>query len=249
MDELVFIEKDRVLTNSLLVAKKFGKSHKRVMQDIRDLGCSSFFGGHNFVPSSYMSKQNKELPMYVMTKDGFTLLVMGYTGETSMRFKEEYISAFNNMESMLNSDAYILMRAQQILQKSLEESKQMVKQLEKQSKQQQSIIEAQIPKVEYANNILNSLNTYTTIQIAKELNCSAQQLNHILQSHGVIEKKGGIWIATDSYVGKGYLTVKCYPYRGSSNRERTNFGVVWTEAGRNFVHTLILNLYKSVRLL
>ena len=104
---------------------------------------------------------------------------------------------------------------------------------------QERIIELQAPKVEYAENILNSTNTYTTAQIAKELEMSAQRLNFTLNSHGVIEKKGGIWMATESYAVKGYLTVKSYPYRGSSNRERTNFGTVWTEAGRMFIHSLI----------
>lgn len=100
-------------------------------------------------------------------------------------------------------------------------------------------LEAQAPKVEYADNILNSTTTYTTTQIAKELGLSAQHLNFTLKSHGVIEKKGGIWTATEAYIGKGYLTVKSYPYRGSSTRERTNFGTVWTEAGRIFIHSLI----------
>ena len=105
--------------------------------------------------------------------------------------------------------------------------------------EQEKIIEVQVPKVEYADNILGSTSTYTTTQIAKELNISAQHLNFMLQSSGVIEKKGGIWTATESYVAKGYITLKSYPYRGSSNRERTNFGTVWTEAGRKFIHSLV----------
>lgn len=105
--------------------------------------------------------------------------------------------------------------------------------------EQIELLEVQAPKVEYADNILNSTATYTTTQIAKELGVSAQYLNFTLKSNGVIEKKGGIWTATEDYVGKGYLTVKSYPYRGSSNRERTNFGTVWTEAGRKFIHSLI----------
>ena len=105
--------------------------------------------------------------------------------------------------------------------------------------EQIELLEVQAPKVEYADNILNSATTYTTTEIAKELGISAQYLNFTLKSSGVIEKKGGIWTATEKYIGKGYLTVKSYPYRGSSNRERTNFGTVWTEAGRKFIHSLV----------
>jgi len=105
MDNLVFHGADnQALTNSLLVAEKFGKEHKRVMQDIREMGCSALFREHNFVLSSYLSRQNKETPMYVMTKDGFTLLVMSYTGEKAMKFKEDYIAAFNAMEKAIKED-------------------------------------------------------------------------------------------------------------------------------------------------
>ena len=105
MNILVFRGADnRALTNSLLVAEKFGKEHKRVMQDIREMGCSALFREHNFVLSSYLSRQNKEMPMYVMTKDGFTLLVMSYTGEKAMKFKEDYIAAFNAMEKAIKED-------------------------------------------------------------------------------------------------------------------------------------------------
>ena len=90
MKELVFKgEGNQALTNSLLVAEKFGKEHRRVMQDIRELGCSEEFRLHNFVQSSYINSQNKEMPMIIMTKDGFTLLAMGYTGDMAMKFKEE----------------------------------------------------------------------------------------------------------------------------------------------------------------
>ena len=102
MNNLVFRGADnQALTNSLLVAEKFGKEHKRVMQDIREMGCSALFREHNFVLSSYLSRQNKETPMYVMTKDGFTLLVMSYTGEKAMKFKEDYTRALSDMNQRI----------------------------------------------------------------------------------------------------------------------------------------------------
>lgn len=51
--------------------------------------------------SSYINAQNKKQPMYLVTRDGFTLLVMGYTGEKAMKFKEAYIKQFNAMEKSL----------------------------------------------------------------------------------------------------------------------------------------------------
>jgi phage regulator Rha-like protein len=71
------------------------------LRDIRGLGCSDEFRLSNFGESVYINSQNKKQPMAIMTRDGFTLLVMGYTGELAMRFKEAYIKQFNSMEKVL----------------------------------------------------------------------------------------------------------------------------------------------------
>lgn len=89
------------IVTSLDIAETFEKEHKRVLQDIRELECSEDFRQHNFVQSSYVNSQNKKQPMYYVTRDGFTLLAMGYTGEKAMKFKEGYIRQFNAMEKLL----------------------------------------------------------------------------------------------------------------------------------------------------
>lgn len=82
MSDLVFKgENNQVLTNSLLVAKEFGKVHAKVMRDIENLNCSEEFRLANFGNSSFKNEQGKEFPMFTMTKDGFSFLVMGYTGK------------------------------------------------------------------------------------------------------------------------------------------------------------------------
>lgn len=92
---------ERTVVSSLDIAKTFGKEHRRVLQDIREIGCSEEFRLHNFVQSSYENSQGKQQPMFLVTRDGFVLLAMGYTGELAMRFKEAYIKQFNAMESAL----------------------------------------------------------------------------------------------------------------------------------------------------
>ena len=95
--------------SSLFVAECFGKSHKDVLRDIRNLtatdsGLSEKFGRQNFKLSSYRNKQNKKQPCYYMTHDGFTLLIMGYTGQKAVKLKEEYIEngGIANIGSDLN---------------------------------------------------------------------------------------------------------------------------------------------------
>ena len=96
-----FGREERVACTSLDVAETFGKEHKNVLRDIRDLGCSAEFNRINFEPISYTDSMNRKQDAYIMTRDGFTLLVMGYTGKTAMKFKEAYIAQFNAMEAAL----------------------------------------------------------------------------------------------------------------------------------------------------
>ena len=105
MTDLVFKGRnDQVLTNSLLVAEKFGKEHKHVVDAIRELiqGCAETSADPMFVETIYVNEQNRqEYPMFVMNRDGFTLLAMGFTGKKALKFKLDYIAAFNAMERSL----------------------------------------------------------------------------------------------------------------------------------------------------
>ncbi|WP_363323960.1 Rha family transcriptional regulator [uncultured Oscillibacter sp.] len=96
-----FGHEERAICTSLDVAETFGKEHKHVLRDIRELGCSAGFNQSNFGPISYTDSMNRQQEAIVMTRDGFTLLVMGYTGELAMKFKEAYIKQFNAMEAAL----------------------------------------------------------------------------------------------------------------------------------------------------
>ena len=96
-----FGREERAGCTSLDVAETFGKEHKHVLRDIRELGCSEEFNRSNFGPISYTDSMNRKQDAVAMTRDGFTLLVMGYNGELAMKFKEGYIKQFNAMEAAL----------------------------------------------------------------------------------------------------------------------------------------------------
>lgn len=104
---LVSVSNDRVVTTSLQVAEYFGKEHKNVLKAIREIDCDPHFTQLNFEPCMYISELKngvkRELPMYYITRDGFTLLAMGFTGKKAMQFKIAYINAFNQMEEILRS--------------------------------------------------------------------------------------------------------------------------------------------------
>ena len=107
MNEIVFRgTNDQALTNSLLVAKSFGKEHKHVLDSIRKLieGCAEISADPMFKETTYVNEQNGQAyPMYLMNRDGFTLLVMDFKGKRAMQFKLEYIKAFNSMEAQIKA--------------------------------------------------------------------------------------------------------------------------------------------------
>ncbi len=82
-------DKGRSLTTSLIVAEIFGKDHRKVCHDIEELSCSEEFNKTNFGRITYTDSMNREQRAYEMTKDGFSFLVMDYTGECNGNIKDQ----------------------------------------------------------------------------------------------------------------------------------------------------------------
>ena len=99
----VSLHSGRPATTSLEVAKFFGKQHQRVMRSIDDLRSNTpeSFSASNFGRAEYSDEQGKPRPMFILYRDGFMLLVMGYTGKKALAMKLAYIEAFNRMEEEL----------------------------------------------------------------------------------------------------------------------------------------------------
>ncbi len=103
LNELTMNRHDEAVTSSLLVAEKFHKRHPDVLRRIRQLeddlrseqNCTD---QKMFFKSYYTDVQNKHEPIYYMNRDGFSLLVMGFTGADALKWKLNYIKAFNEME-------------------------------------------------------------------------------------------------------------------------------------------------------
>ncbi len=97
----VSLHDGRPATTSLEVARFFGKQHQHVIRDITGLtdNCPESFSASNFGRASYLDEQAKNRPMYIIHRDGFMLLVMGYTGKKALALKLAYIEAFNHMEA------------------------------------------------------------------------------------------------------------------------------------------------------
>lgn len=116
INELVQVENEQVVTDSRKVAEVFGKEHKHVLDSIRQILVAENSATKFFYETEHEYRGQK-FPMYLMNRDGFSLLVMGFTGAKAMKWKIKYIEAFNTMEKLL--------KEQQRPAKPLDVTKQM----------------------------------------------------------------------------------------------------------------------------
>lgn len=93
-----------VYASSREVAEDFGKRHDHVLESIRDIvkNLAPENSVVKYFIESYFKNRGREYPEYKLTKDGFTLLAMGFTGSEALKFKIDYMNKFNEMESQLS---------------------------------------------------------------------------------------------------------------------------------------------------
>lgn len=92
-----------ITATSLQIAEHFGKRHADVLRAIKRLECSKDFTERNFALSDFCDSTGRKLPMFCITRDGFAMLAMGFTGKDAARWREAYITAFNAMEVKLRA--------------------------------------------------------------------------------------------------------------------------------------------------
>lgn len=103
---------------SVDIAHNFGKAHKDVLRaiDAARENCGAEFDQRNFAPIEYLDGKGRKYRAFELTRDGFSLVCMGFTGAEAMRWKVAYIDAFGQMERALasvgNPDAVSAMRAE-----------------------------------------------------------------------------------------------------------------------------------------
>lgn len=235
----------RDVTTSLIVSQVFGKEHSKVCRDIENLSCSASFNAANFGVIEYTDSRGRVQKAYQMTKDGFSFLVMGYTGDKAGEFKEQFINEFNKREMMLKSDDYILARSQEILHNRLQLAEKQLELAQETITTQNEQLKLQAPKVKYVDDVLQSVNTYTSTQMSKELGMrEAEQLHKMLKEKGVMFKQSGQWMLTAKYCEHGYTKPRTHQFTRNDGSVGTSTTTVWTEKGRVFLHNMF-NLKKA----
>ena len=98
MSELVTLYKNQLVTDSRQVAEHFGKQHKHVIKAVENIKAENSALTQMFYETSYTAGTGKHYKMYLMNRDGFSLLVMGFTGKAALKWKLKLLEAFNAME-------------------------------------------------------------------------------------------------------------------------------------------------------
>lgn len=201
MKELVFKgESNQVLTSSLLVADKFGKNHKHVLDAIRELISSAEKSAvlKMFVPSTYIASNNKENPMFIMNRDGFTLLAMGFTGEKALQFKLEYINAFNKMEEAIKNGGFNVPKSFREALLLAAEQQEVIENQQKQIEEKNAKIEADKPKVLFSEAVSASNKSILVRELAKLITQNGYQIGE-KQLYERLRKAGYLCSSGESY--------------------------------------------------
>lgn len=102
MNEIILsTQNGEPVVSSRQIAESFGKEHRNVIQSIENISAENSAVTQMFFKTTYTAGTGKSYPMYLMNRDGFSLLVMGFTGKAALEWKLKYIAAFNEMEKKL----------------------------------------------------------------------------------------------------------------------------------------------------
>jgi anti-repressor protein len=207
MNEIVFIENDRVLTDSLMVAEVFGKDHNKVMRDIRsqvkklEEAGEEQFSLSNFGQSDYKNERGKVYQKLLLTEDAFTLVTMSYTTVEAMKFKIKYINEFNRMKSLVGNK-----NSQFSVPATFAEALRL-------AADQHEKIEVLTPKAESFDHFISGENYQKMNDVAKSLGVGRNKLFAFLREEEILMKDNTPY---QRYINSGYFVVKEIPIKGKS---------------------------------
>lgn len=139
----------------------------------------------------------------------------------------------------------IMARALTIAQATLSKREERLKQLEAQTEQQQATIKIQTeeikksaPKVSYYDNHLQSVNTLTSTQVAKQIGMDAEKLHRKMKEIGILYKQSGQWLLYSPFSTWGLHATRTQTYTRNDGSIGTSVYTVWTTKGIRFIHAL-----------
>lgn len=234
MDNLVRVENNEVVVGSRQVAENFGKRHDNVLRDIENvMGLLNFEETPKmFYKTTYEHPQNhQKYTEYLMNKEGFTLLVMGFTGKVAIEWKIKYINAFNEMEKQLR-EAHQISPAEQMA-RGLLAAKELLDEANK-------TIAIMQPKAEFYDAVADTNNYLSMEEVAKILNIKEigrNTLFWILRYEKVLQDGCNKNIPYQKYMKYFKLIERKYPTPDGKIKIKTQTRV--NQKGVDFIRKLV----------
>lgn len=220
MKDLVFKGANNlVLTNSLLVAQKFGKRHSDVIRSIekllnvedKSLNAKMRLA---FESTSYDDITGKSNPMYIMNEKGFSILVMGWNGVNSLKFKDEFYDAFDNMRRVLTNEQPKQMSQLEILQMSIN---QLVSQERRIAMIEEKVANMEKERIENTQKLLEAETSTNSVPEIKLRDKVRQLVNQYSAATDI--KQQDVWrkIYQNLYYGFG-ISINAYKKKDKQNK-------------------------------
>ena len=199
MEALVKVENNQIVTDSRSVAEHFGKRHNDVTEVIRKLLATEKSVTKMFHESKF-EYRGQEFPMYLMNRDGFSLLVMGFTGKKALEWKLKYIDAFNEMEKQLVDKNTLALPD---FTNPVEAARAWANEYEA---KQKALTENAVmkPKADFYDTVANTESLFSMADVAKTLDMGIgrNKLFAFLRDKGILDKDNHPY---QKYVDAGYM--------------------------------------------
>lgn len=194
MNNLIQVNNGQLVVSSRQVAEHFGKRHDHILRDIEaffDVGDVPKIG-EMFMGTTAPDSYGREQRIFLMNRDGFSLLAMGFTGKKALEWKLKYIQAFNEMEKQLNT-----FKVPQTFAEALQLAADQAKALE-----------VARPAVEFVERYVDNNGLKTFRETAKILNIPERKFIQWLKDKGIVYKHNGTNVPYQKYHKEGYFEVK-----------------------------------------
>lgn len=197
MQNLVTINNNQTVVSSRSLADNFGKRHDHVLRDIDRIQKDAPNFGEMFYESTMPDSYSREQKIYLMNRDGFTLLAMGFTGAKALEWKLKYIQAFNAMEKQVFQLFALPKDFPEALRMLAAEVEQKIALTEK-------VAELE-PKAMAYDNFINGEGFYNMNSVAKILDTGR---NHMMQKLRELKILMHNNVPYQKYMNKGLFIVK-----------------------------------------
>lgn len=240
-EALVKVENNQIVTDSISVAKHFGKRHDKLLHEINRMygkfcvedGMPKMVETSLFYKTTHTNEQNgQSYPMYLMNRDGFSLLVMGFTGKAALEWKLKYIQAFNMMEKEIaNKGALSIPKDYPSALRALADEYEKNQKLSIENK-------TMTPKADFYDTLMDTKNAIPMGEAAKRLdmNIGRNNLFAILRKHGVLDAHN---IPYQSMIDRRYFRVITKTYSTYYDTRSSSVTMV-LPAGLEYIRNILI---------